>query len=103
MNDEQERLRQQRLVEIKKRYEEKQREVEAESKLNQVVRALLSEEAKARLNNVKLVNRELYLKAVQAIIYLHESGKIAAKLSEEQLRQLLEALRNKREIKIKRK
>ena len=101
MNEEE--ARQQKLEALKKRYDERQKETELEQQLNQVVRTLLTEEAKARLNNVKLVNKELYMKTVQAIVYLKNAGKISGKLSEEQLKALLETLRNKREISIKRK
>lgn len=103
MEDEQERLRQQKLEELNKRYEEGKKEAEEEAQLNTVLRALLSEKAKARLNNVKLVNRELYLKAVQAIVHLQNTGNVQGKLDDEQLKLLLEQLRNKREIKIRRK
>lgn len=81
--------------------EEKQREIEAQ--IDELMRFALTPEAKTRLGNVKLVNQELYLKTAQAIIYLQRAGQISGKISEEQLKQLLEKFSKKREIKIKRR
>ncbi|MBN1941015.1 MAG: hypothetical protein JW772_02425 [Candidatus Diapherotrites archaeon] len=86
--------------------EEKSRankEKEVEDALEEQMRILLSPEAKSRLTNVKLANRELYRGAAQAIIYLYRAGRIQGKLGESQLKQLLEKLSQKREIRIKRK
>ena len=98
-----EEARQKKLEELKEEYAEKQKEENVELQLNQLARSLLTEEAKVRLSNVKLVNRELYMKALQSLIYLNRSGKVTGKISEGQLKQVLESLRNKREITIKRK
>ena len=91
------------LAAMRKQLLERQKALEAEAQLNRVVKTLLDDAARERLNNVKLVNSELYMKAVQAIIYLYNSGKIQEKISEAQLLQLLQTLRNKREITIRRK
>ena len=91
------------LAGMRKQLLERQKALEAEAQLNRVVKTLLDDSARERLNNVKLVNSELYMKAVQAIIYLYNSGKIRGKISEAQLLQLLQTLRNKREITIRRK
>lgn len=91
------------LAGLRKQLLERQKALEAEAQLNRVVKTLLDDSARERLNNVKLVNSELYMKAVQAIIYLYNSGKIQEKISEAQLLQLLQTLRNKREITIRRK
>ena len=66
----------------------RQAQIEAEAKIASVLRGLLTETARTRLNNVKLVNRELYLKAVQAILYLANAGQLQGKLGEEELRSL---------------
>ncbi len=98
-----EQAKDQQLAELKKRMLERQKAAEAEAQLNKVVGSLLSAEARTRLNNVKLVNKELYLKAVQAIVYLYNSGRADGKMSEGQLKNLLGQLRNKRQITIRRK
>ena len=84
--------------------EEKNRAAEQrQEQLDTAMRQVLSHEAKTRLGNVKLVNQELYLKAAQAVLYLYQKGQVQGKINEEQLKQLLEKLSAKREIKIKRK
>ena len=82
---------------------QRQAEIEAEMKLGAVARRLLDDKAMERLNNVKLVNKELYLRAIQTIVYLRQGNQGAGKLDDTGLRQLLERLSAKREIKIRRK
>lgn len=83
--------------------EKRQMEEESEARISSMLRGVLTEEARARLGNVRLVNKELYLKAVQAVIYLQRAGQLQEKVGEEELKELLERLRSKREITIKRK
>ena len=105
--DEDEELKQRTLEELKQKYleqkEAEQKQLQAELELQAIVRRLLDDSARARLNNIKLVNNELYLRAVQAIIYLYQAGRLRQKIDEEQLKQLLGELSAKKEIKIKRK
>jgi DNA-binding TFAR19-related protein (PDSD5 family) len=93
--------------EMKKRkmeaLQKRQLEEEAEAKISSMLRTLLDEKARIRLGNVKLVNKELYLKAVQAILYLQRAGQMQEKLGEEEVKALLEKMNVKREITIKRK
>ncbi|AJF60626.1 MAG: hypothetical protein J4224_03790 [Candidatus Diapherotrites archaeon] len=95
------------LSQLKENYFRKQKEeqkrLQAEMQLNSMVKSVLTEEARERLNNVRLVNKELYLNAVQAILYHARSGNIEGKLSEEQLKQVLAQLGSKKDFKIKRK
>jgi len=90
----------------KRKMEDQQRrqmEEEASAKISSMLRALLTEEARTRLNNVKLVNNELYLKAVQAILYFQRAGQLQGKVGDEEVKALLEKMNVKREISIKRK
>ena len=96
-------IRQNKLEELKKRQEQQRQQEEADARLETAVKQLLEEKAKARLSNVKLVNPEVYFKAVQAIIYLFNAGQVQGKLNEEQLKALLKKLSEKREVHIKRK
>lgn len=80
-----------------------QKQEKALEQIDETMRLVLTPEAKNRLNNVGLVNRELYFKAAKTIIYLYNQGRISGKIDEAQLRQLLEKFSEKREIKIKRK
>lgn len=78
-------------------------EAEAEAQLDAMLRRLLEDDAKTRLANVALANRELYLRAVQMIMGLYRSGQAEGKLSDSQLREILTKVSEKREISIRRK
>ncbi len=100
-------LREQRMKELKSQLAEQQekqrKQAEAETQLDDTLKMLLEPEAKARLANVKLVNSQLYLKTAQVILYLYKTGKAAGKINDEQLKELLKKLSEKKEITIKRK
>lgn len=81
----------------------KEREAQAEQALNQILKNLLTDEAKQRLYTVRLVNNPLFTQAVQAIVYLSRNGQIEEKLTDVQLKQLLEKLSTKKETTIRRK
>ncbi len=93
-------IRQKKMEELRQKQEA---EAETEQKLDVLVKRLLTEEARERLSNVKLVNKEVYFKAVQTIIYLFNAGQVQGKIDEEQLKGLLKKLTEKKEINIKRK
>ena len=76
-------LRKQRLQELRKRELDEQAVLEAEAKINSAVRSLLTEEARTRLNNVRLVNKEQYLKVAQVILYLQKAGQLQGKIGED--------------------
>ncbi|MBI4210453.1 MAG: DNA-binding protein [Candidatus Diapherotrites archaeon] len=99
-----EQLRQKKLEELQQLYakqkEEQEKQAEAEQKAQQMLKRLLEERALERLNNVKLVNKELYGKAFQAVMGLVQRGYVKEKLNEEQVKQILMQLRNERETKI---
>ncbi len=105
--DELEALKQRKMAELRARAEQKaeaeQRETDTESKLAALANAVLTEEARTRLFNVKLVNRELYLKTLQTIVMLTQNGRIQEKLRDSDMRSLLSQLNDKKEIRIKRK
>ncbi|MFH1225038.1 MAG: DNA-binding protein [Candidatus Diapherotrites archaeon] len=82
---------------------ERQRMLEAEMQLSSIMRNVLEGKARERLNNVRLVNRELYYKVTQAVMVLAQRGEINGKLGDAELKDLLERLARKRETTIKRK
>ena len=103
-----EQAREQRLNELKQQMlqekQQEQKQQEAEEKLDAAVRGLLSIEARERLNNVKLVNKNLYLTVVQTILLLKRKRQFDGVLSDAELKMLLERFsQHKREITIKRK
>ncbi len=97
-----EEIKQKRMEELRNAQAQQQAEEEAEQKIDSAVRQMLTEKARERLGNVKLVNKELYLKAVQAMAYLQQSGGVG-KLDDAQLRALLKKIGGKKEISIRRK
>ncbi len=105
--DELEALKQKKMAELRARAEQKteaeQQENDAEERLAAMVKGLVTEGARTRLFNVKLVNRGLYLKALQTIVMLARNRQLSAKLDEDQMRGLLAQLNDKKEIHIKRK
>ncbi len=91
---------------IRRRIAEQQAQQEADQaqeQLDNVLRFLLGPEAKQRLANVRISNKPLYLKAAQSLLMLYKAGQIGGKVSENELKQLLEKLSEKREPKITRK
>ena len=98
-----ENIKEQKLKQLKEQAEQQQKESDAEMQLNEALKMLLEPEAKARLSNVKLVNKELYIKAAQFLLYMVKSGKVKGKIDEQQLKELLKKLSEKREMQIKRK
>ena len=107
MAEEYEQLREQKMKELQEKMaeqQERQRKTsEAEMQLEEALKIVLSPEAKTRLANVKLVNRELYLTASQTILYLAKAKKLGGKITDEQLKELLRKLSEKKEVVIKRK
>jgi len=102
-----ENLKEKKLEELKQQIKERedteQKANEMEGKIQSMLKQLLDENARQRLNNVKLVNKELYMKAFQAIIALQQQGYLQEKLNEAQVKEVLMKLKNDREINIRRK
>src|SRR3989344_2795722 len=91
----------QKLEEMKHAYlkqqEEDQKKQEAESQLQSVLKKILTEEARQRLANVRLVNPEQHAKAIQAVIDLVQKGYVREKITDEQLKEILRKTKNDRE------
>ncbi len=68
-----------------------------------VLRVALTSEARQRLANVKMVKPELAASIEEYVIQLASSGKLKRVIDDEQVKQMLQALQEKkREIKIRR-
>lgn len=81
--------------------EEARKKKEAELKLRLALQQLLSPEALARLNNIRLSNEELYQQIVQLVVMLYQQGRLPGKVSEEQLKSLAaKFLEQRKETKI---
>jgi programmed cell death protein 5 len=109
MSDEMDELRRKRLEELQNqsaREEDAQRTREQAESVKQqkqsILRSILSDQAKQRINNIKLVNPQMAEAIETQLINLAQSGRIRGVISEDQLLQMLRELQNtKRDTKIK--
>ena len=109
MSDEMDELRRKRVEELQNqsaREQDVQRQREQTESANQqkqsILRSILSDQAKQRVNNIKLVNPQMAEAIENQLITLAQSGRIRGVISEEQLLQMLRELQNsKRDTKIK--
>ncbi len=76
--------------------EELAKRLEAERQLNILLRKIATQAARERLKNVKLVNQELYYKAVQYMIMLIQSAQLSAPITEEDVKKILEKVSGKK-------
>lgn len=66
-----------------------QREKEAEAKKKQILRENLTEDARQRLNNVRMVNEGTAQRVEQSIIQLAQRGRIQEKITDEKMKEIL--------------
>ena len=68
-----------------------------------ILRDILTKDARERLSRVKLVKPDLALQLELYLVQLYQAGKIRTKLTDEQLKTILESLRSERKFKITKK
>lgn len=105
-NEELEALKQKKLEAMllraaQQRQNEEEQQAKVDAQISALMRQLLTDDARQRLNNVKLVNKDLHLKVVQVIVQLAQAGRLQGRVAEDQLKMLLDKFSEKREIKIK--
>lgn len=95
-------LRRKALQEQKRLEEERRRKAELEAQKENILRAILTPEARQRLTNIKLVKPEFAESLENQLIALAQSGKIKVPISDEELKQILEQIseQNRREFRI---
>ena len=106
MSDELDELRRKRLEELQKQAanqpseddlrQQEEAQKAQEAKKQAILRSILSEKAKERLTNIKLVKPQLADNIENQLIYLSQSGRINGRISEEQLLRLLKQLQGKK-------
>lgn len=111
MDEELEKLRKKRLLEMQQNeqiqqsmddQEVQQKEFEEQKKM--ILRSILTPEAKERLTTIKLARPQIGEQIEQQLIMLAQSGRLQQKITDSQLRQLLAKLMpKKRDINIKRR
>ena len=112
MDEDLEKLRKKRLQELQDQevmqqsLEEQQdtQQKQYEEQKKQILRGILDQNARVRLNNIKLTRPQIAEQIEQQLILLAQSGRLQQKITDAQLRQLLvKLLPKKRDIKIERK
>jgi len=79
-------------------YAKRMQQMQLDMKKKELLRTMLSSAAYERMMNVRLSNPELYEKVVSSLAYLAQSGKkMAEKISDEQLYDLLGKMTQRRE------
>ena len=79
-------------------------EAEVNLMKEQAMRTLLEQQARLRLNNVKMVKPELAAMVENYLIGMASQGKLNRQISDEQLKQILQSIQQpKRDFKINRK
>ncbi|MEM2137895.1 MAG: DNA-binding protein [Candidatus Anstonellaceae archaeon] len=83
-----------------KLYEKRMQQLQMEMQKKELLRRMLSEGAYERMMNVRIANPELYEKVISSLAYVAQSGKPMPKITDEQLRELLAKMTEKRETSI---
>ncbi len=102
-----EEIRMRKLLELQKKLEEerKRKEQEAlmEARREAILRSILTERARERLANVKLVKPDLARGVEDLIIQLVQSGRLSPPVDEDVVKELLIEIdsRNRREVRVR--
>ncbi len=84
-------------------HEHSHNEAEISTQKEQILKQILTPEARSRLNNIKMVKPELSDLVEQYLIGMATQGKIPGQLSDDQLKQILLSIQQpKRDFKINR-
>jgi len=102
-----EELRRRKTQELQSQYQDQQRQAEQRRQFDVQKRAailqILTPEARSRLANIRAVKPEFAEQLEIQLIQLAQSGRLGSKLTDSQLKEILDKLQaRKREIKIRR-
>ena len=89
-------LRQKKLEALKQQLEQQREEQAASEQQRTTVNSLLEPEARERLSNVRIANPALAEKIESLIIYAFQTQKMQGKLTDAQLRSILEKISGSR-------
>jgi programmed cell death protein 5 len=106
-DDELEELRRRRALELQKSLGQDQQQVDAEKKLEAqkqlLMRRILTQEARQRLANLKMVKPEFASQLELQLIQIAQQGRIELPIGDEQLKEILQKLQSgRKEITIRR-
>lgn len=112
MDDELEKLRKKRMQELQQETisedelneQEQQQQKQLEEQRKAILRTVLTIEARERLGRIKVARPEIAENVEHQLILLAQSGRLKTKVTDQQLRELLQRIiPKKRDIKITRK
>jgi programmed cell death protein 5 len=103
--DEEEIIKQKMLQERMQGHMQSQQEQEknADEALKKILPKILDEKARERLNNIKIVKPELAMQLSMYLVQLFQTGQVRSKITDEQLKNILAKLSEKRDFTINRK
>lgn len=91
-----ERLKQQRMLDIRQRSAQEEARARIEAERQSVLRLVLTPEARQRLTNIKMVKPEFAEQLETQLLQLAQTGKLPTPLSDEYLKALLERMTSQR-------
>ena len=95
---------QQQAIDQQLMQEEMDRQKQADAQIHAVLMQILEPEARERLNTIKLTRPDFAKSVEQQLVMLAQSGRLKHKITDEQLKSLLQQLQPaKREFTIRRK
>ncbi|ASJ10983.1 hypothetical protein A3L12_06555 [Thermococcus sp. P6] len=104
-------IRKRKLMELQRRYLEQQKaqeeavkqEMELEAQLNEIMRKILTPEARERLGRVKLVRPELARQVELILVQLYQAGQITEPIDDARLKRILAQIdaRTRRDFRIR--
>ncbi|MCS6769654.1 MAG: DNA-binding protein [Candidatus Caldarchaeum sp.] len=95
-DEELERLRQQRMAELQARAAEEQARRQKELEKAAVLRAILTPEARQRLNNLKLIRPEIAERVEAYLIQVSQTGNVRLPIDDDGLKLILEKIMPRR-------
>lgn len=106
-DEEMDELRRRKMMEMQARVQEQQRQAEArrqfEAQKREAIKMILTPEARSRLANIRAAKPEFAEAIELQLIQLAQSGRIKNKITDAQLKQILDMIvSKKRETKIRR-
>jgi len=100
-------IKRKKLEEIQQRYQQGFNEEEAlKNQIEQIealAKQLLDKEALSRFGNIKIAHPEKAIQLASVLIQMARTGRLKEKLNDEQLKQILTMLQEKKDFTIKRK
>ncbi|KXA89444.1 hypothetical protein AKJ61_02825 [candidate division MSBL1 archaeon SCGC-AAA259B11] len=108
MDEDLDKIKEKKLKQLKsqmeKQEEEEERRQDLEAQKKQLLRKILTTDARSRLSNLRMAKPDFTERVELQLIQLARSGRIDLPLTDEQLKQILKKLqKNKRSFNIRRK